>query len=130
MFSHTELATIKEWAEIGKTMLLDQINSSIFTHKEKEEKRAEYRTLESVITEVILLEEVFVPVDADQLGHILVAIEDWRMWVIKQCEDGKMSAHESMNRMFELGKMCSHASMGFFTDSDCECFNKWNSEEE
>ena len=71
MFSGFELTVIKSWALTGKDILLGHLQSSMFTHSEKEGKRREYEALESIIETVCGLQTDYVSMDADHLGHII-----------------------------------------------------------
>lgn len=125
MFSGFELTVIKSWAAVGKDLLKDQLNSSIFTHSEKEDKRREYAALDSVIEETKRIQTEYVNVDADHLGHLLGVCSKYQEYIREQVDTAEMSTLDYAAEMYQIGYMQGRAELGLLTEDDMGVIMEW-----
>lgn len=125
MFSSLELQAIKDWAEVGKTMLSDHMSSKVFTDKEKLGKLSEYETLESVIETVEDIQATFISVDADHVMHMLNICKQYNDKVKKQCEEGYLSAEDYAAERYAIGYMQGRLELGLVIAKDLIVITEW-----
>lgn len=125
MFSMNELVTAKSWAEIGKQMLTDQLQSPIFTHNEKEAKRREYATLDSFVEEVKLIQRECVHLDADQIVHMLGVCTRYSEYVKAQCENGNMSCEDYAFNRYTIGYVQARLEVGIIKIEETDMIYEW-----
>lgn len=127
MFSGYELVVIKSWAKEAKEILKGHLNSKIFTHEEKEDKRREYVALDMIMEKVGYIEENFADLDADHLGHLLWICEEYHKYLREQVETANMTTMDYANARSELGWMHGRAAVGLLTPDDVEIIESWES---
>ena len=125
MFSMNELVTAKSWAEIGKQMLTDQLQSPIFTHNEKEAKRREYATLDSFVEEVELIQKECVAVDADQLVHMMEICTRYSDYVKEQWETAEMTHETYAFNKYAIGYVQARLEVGIIKVEDTDMIYEW-----
>lgn len=125
MFSGFELTVIKSWALSGQEILKGHLNSAIFTHAEKEDKRREYAALESIIETSRRIQTEYVSVDADHLGHIIFICDEYKHYVHEQCEDGNLSAGDYAAECYQIGYIQGRAEIGLLSTRDINVVDEW-----
>lgn len=125
MFSGFELTVIKSWALTGKEILKDHLNSSHFTHSEKEDKRREYSALESIIEEVRNIQAEYAVMDPDDMIHLFSTVEKYREYIAEQLETAEIGAGDYAAEMYQIGYMQGRIEIGLLTSDDVGVINEW-----
>lgn len=125
MFSVFELTVIKSWALTGKEILEKHLNSEVFTHAEKEDKRREYAALDSIIEEAKRVQTEYVSLDADHMGHLLFICDEYLGYLNEQCQDGILSAVEYATGTYQVGRIQRGLELGMITAEDINGLNEW-----
>lgn len=127
MFSVFELTVIKSWALTGKEILEKHLNSEVFTHAEKEDKRREYAALDSIIETARMLQAAYVSIDADHLGHVIFIIDEYKHYVKELLDTAEMSTEDYAAECYQIGYMQGRAELGLLSEKDLNVINEWES---
>ena len=127
MFSVFELTVIKSWALTGKEILEKHLNSEVFTHAEKEDKRREYAALNSIIETARMLQASYVSIDADHLGHVIFIIDEYKHYVKELLDTAEMSTEDYAAECYQIGYMQGRAELGLLSEKDLNVINEWES---
>lgn len=125
MFSINELVVAKSWAEVGKSMLTDHLQSQIFTHQEKEAKRREYATLDSFAEEVKLIWKECAHLDADQIIHMLEICNRYAEYVKEQWDTGEMTHEDYAFERYTIGYVQARLEMGIVKIEETDMVYEW-----
>lgn len=128
MFSGYELVVIKSWAKEAKEILKGHLNSKIFTHEEKEDKRREYAALEEIIETTKHIQTTYADLDADHLGHLLQVCEAHGNYVRDLVERAEMTTMDFAQEMYCIGYMQGRAEIGLLTMEDVEVIESWETD--
>ena len=128
MFSGFELTVIMKWAKTGKDILISHLNSPLFTHEEKEDKRREYDALDSIIEETKRIQTEYVSLDADHLCYMMAMLEKYHAWVNEQVKNAEMSTMDYGAAKYQIGYMQGRLELGLLTSDDVEVIQEWELE--
>lgn len=128
MFSGFELSVIMKWAKTGKDILISHLNSPLFTHEEKEDKRREYDDLNSIVETVENIHKEYICVDPDHLMELLGLCHGYYKHVQHKCEEGLCGATDSMQLTYQIGYMQGRLELGYITESDLNVLKEWETE--
>lgn len=125
MFSTNELIIAKAWAEVGKSMLTDHLQCSIFTHQEKESKRREYAALDSFVEEVELIQKECVHLDVDHIMHMLSVCTRYSDYCREQWETAEMSHEDYAFNKYTIGYVQARLEMGIIKVEETDMIHEW-----
>lgn len=128
MFSGFELTVIKSWALTGKDILLGHLQSEVFTHGEKEDKRREYNALESIIDTAKELQTKYANVDADHLGHMIFILDEYKHYVKELLDTAEMSTEDYAAECYAIGYLQGRAEIGLLSEKDINIIDEWENE--
>lgn len=125
MFSGTELTMIKSWAESGKEILTGHLRSKFYTDKEKEAKRAEYATLESIIAEATEMQTEYENMDADHMVHCMEVLNKYHEWVNEQYQTAEMMSEDYGAEKYTIGYIQGRLELGIVTEGMLSIIGEW-----
>lgn len=67
----------------------------------------------------------FVPLDADHLGHMYTVITEYHEWVNKMVERAELSTMDFGFEKYQIGYMQARVELGLLTADDVEKIQDW-----
>lgn len=125
MFSWKELTVIKDWAEAGISVLDGHLRNTLYSEDEKELKRQEQSTLYSVVDTVGIVQKMYIPLDADHLGHLLEVCKDYCDYILVQHARQCMTTADFATEKYMVGYMQGKLELGFVTATDLTVLHDW-----
>lgn len=125
MFSGFELTVIKSWALTGKDILIGHLQSEVFTHDEKEDKRREYNALESIIDTAKTLQTKYANVDADHMGHMIFVLDEYKHYVKELLDTAEISTEDYAAECYAIGYIQGRAEIGLLSEKDINIISEW-----